>query len=69
MNIDMIDIEESGPQFSNNNSYLVLSNAPVESLLQMAIDKGSSGFNVFVRRINQQQFTNMNLVDIQAEIR
>lgn len=63
----MINTEESDPQFSNNNSYLVLSNTPVEILLQMAVDKGSSDFTVFLRRINQQQFTNMNLMMVRQK--
>lgn len=48
VNIDMINTEESGPRFSNNNSYFLLSNTPVESLFQMEVDNRNSDFNVFL---------------------
>lgn len=47
VNIDMIDMEESVPQFSKNNSNFVRSKAPVESLLQMAVDNGGRDLMYF----------------------
>lgn len=49
VNVDMIDTEESVPQFSNINPNFVRSNAPVDSLLQMVADNGDRHFNIFLR--------------------